>query len=289
MTRTRPAGAHRRVRGSGLDAVAAEGIVSQPIRSRDSAPSAPPSSRQSRAGRAARSAARRRRGPDDLRAGPRSPRARAPGSGTRSGASPARRGRRCRRSSARSSGAKPNSGRGAPTGSVAPMRRPSTVEVMLLTTIGLWALNLTVSRYILTHGFQPLAYAASATGSPRRLRALALAVERSLRISRRDLPLVARRGRRAVRQPDRVRLRAEDDVGVRPRADPRRDADLRRARRARAPHGAAVVALLGRRAPLLQRSRARRARVRRRALGRPRRRAARRSSPPRPGRRTRCS
>ena len=33
-------------------------------------------------------------------------------------------------------------------------RRPSTVEVMLLTTIALWSLNLTVSRYILTHGFQ---------------------------------------------------------------------------------------------------------------------------------------
>jgi len=29
---------------------------------------------------------------------------------------------------------------------------------MLLTTIGLWSLNLTVSRYILVHGFEPLAY-----------------------------------------------------------------------------------------------------------------------------------
>ena len=29
---------------------------------------------------------------------------------------------------------------------------------MLLSTIVLWSLNLTVSRYILTHGFQPLAY-----------------------------------------------------------------------------------------------------------------------------------
>ena len=38
------------------------------------------------------------------------------------------------------------------------MRRPTTVEVMLLSAIGLWALNLTFSRYILTHGFQPLAY-----------------------------------------------------------------------------------------------------------------------------------
>ncbi len=39
------------------------------------------------------------------------------------------------------------------------MRRPTSVEVMLLSAIGLWALNLTVTRYILTHGFQPLAYA----------------------------------------------------------------------------------------------------------------------------------
>ena len=30
---------------------------------------------------------------------------------------------------------------------------------MLLTTVVLWALNLTVTRYILTHGFEPLAYA----------------------------------------------------------------------------------------------------------------------------------
>ena len=28
---------------------------------------------------------------------------------------------------------------------------------MLLTTVVLWALNLTVTRYILTHGFEPLA------------------------------------------------------------------------------------------------------------------------------------
>ena len=35
---------------------------------------------------------------------------------------------------------------------------------MLLSTIGLWALNLTVSRYILTHGFQPLAYSSTRYG-----------------------------------------------------------------------------------------------------------------------------
>ena len=39
------------------------------------------------------------------------------------------------------------------------MRRPLSTELMLLATVVLWALNLTVTRYILTHGFQPLAYA----------------------------------------------------------------------------------------------------------------------------------
>ncbi len=70
------------------------------------------------------------------------------------------------------------------------MRRPSTVEVMLLTTIVLWALNLTVSRTILTHGFQPLAYTAVRYGLAAILTvAIALRFERSLRIRRRDLPL----------------------------------------------------------------------------------------------------
>ena len=72
------------------------------------------------------------------------------------------------------------------------MRRPTTVEVMLLTTIGLWALNLTVSRYILTHGFQPLAYATVRYGlAVLVFLGLALAVERSLRFERRDLAFVA--------------------------------------------------------------------------------------------------
>jgi|SRR5579862_4831907 len=39
------------------------------------------------------------------------------------------------------------------------MRRFSAVDVMLLGTVLLWALNLTVTKYLLQHGFQPLAYA----------------------------------------------------------------------------------------------------------------------------------
>jgi drug/metabolite transporter (DMT)-like permease len=71
------------------------------------------------------------------------------------------------------------------------MRRPSTVEAMLLTTIVLWALNLTVSRYILVHGFQPLAYGSVRYGLAALVFAsLTLAVERSLGIARRHLPLI---------------------------------------------------------------------------------------------------
>ena len=71
------------------------------------------------------------------------------------------------------------------------MRRPTSVEVMLLSAIGLWALNLTVSRYILTHGFQPLAYSTVRYGLASVVFiAIALVAERSLRIARRDLGLV---------------------------------------------------------------------------------------------------
>ncbi len=38
------------------------------------------------------------------------------------------------------------------------MRRISTVDLMLLATVLLWSLNFTVTKYALSHGFQPLAY-----------------------------------------------------------------------------------------------------------------------------------
>jgi len=71
------------------------------------------------------------------------------------------------------------------------MRRPLSTELMLLATVVLWALNLTVTRYILTHGFQPLAYATVRYGTATTIFvAIALIAERSLRIRRRDLGLV---------------------------------------------------------------------------------------------------
>jgi drug/metabolite transporter, DME family len=70
------------------------------------------------------------------------------------------------------------------------MRRPSRLEVMLLVTVLLWALNLTVTRYILTHGFQPLAYATVRYGLAVAIFVvIALVAERTVRIARRDLPL----------------------------------------------------------------------------------------------------
>jgi drug/metabolite transporter (DMT)-like permease len=62
---------------------------------------------------------------------------------------------------------------------------------MLLAAILLWSLNLTVTRYILTHGFRPLAYASVRYGLAAAVFALfTLVAEGSLRIARRDLPLI---------------------------------------------------------------------------------------------------
>lgn len=67
------------------------------------------------------------------------------------------------------------------------MRRPTTIELMLLGAIGLWALNLSVTRYILTHGFLPLSYAVVRYGLAAAVFAvIGLVAERSLRLGRRD-------------------------------------------------------------------------------------------------------
>ena len=71
------------------------------------------------------------------------------------------------------------------------MRRTPTVELMLLTTVVLWALNLTVTRYILTHGFAPLAYATVRYGAASLIfLVIAVVAERTLRIRRTDVLLV---------------------------------------------------------------------------------------------------
>ena len=62
---------------------------------------------------------------------------------------------------------------------------------MLFGTVLLWALNSTVTRYVLTHGFQPLAYATIRYACATALFwAFTYSRERSFRIARRDLRLV---------------------------------------------------------------------------------------------------
>jgi drug/metabolite transporter (DMT)-like permease len=66
------------------------------------------------------------------------------------------------------------------------MRRP-TADLMLLATVSLWALNFTVSKYILDQGLHPLAYSSVRYGTAALLfAAITLAWEGSLRIGRRD-------------------------------------------------------------------------------------------------------
>jgi drug/metabolite transporter (DMT)-like permease len=63
---------------------------------------------------------------------------------------------------------------------------------MLVTTVSLWALNFTVSKYILDHGFRPLAYSSVRYACAAIIfAAITIAWEGSLRIGRRDLPLLA--------------------------------------------------------------------------------------------------
>ena len=71
------------------------------------------------------------------------------------------------------------------------MRRISAVDLMLLGTVLLWALNSTVTRYVLTHGFQPLAYATIRYACATLLFwGFTYAREGSFRIALRDLRLV---------------------------------------------------------------------------------------------------
>ena len=70
------------------------------------------------------------------------------------------------------------------------MRKPSSLEVQLLVTVLLWALNLTMTRYILTHGFEPLAYATVRYGIATAIFVgIVLVGERALRLARADMPL----------------------------------------------------------------------------------------------------
>jgi drug/metabolite transporter (DMT)-like permease len=69
--------------------------------------------------------------------------------------------------------------------------RRGTADLMLLATVSLWALNFTVSKYILDEGFHPLAYSSVRYACAALLfAAITLVWEGSLRIGRRELPLI---------------------------------------------------------------------------------------------------
>jgi drug/metabolite transporter (DMT)-like permease len=62
---------------------------------------------------------------------------------------------------------------------------------MLLTTVLLWALNFTVTKYVLEHGFQPLAYSTVRYGMATIIFTwFTYGVEGSFRVRRRDIPLI---------------------------------------------------------------------------------------------------
>src|SRR3954454_1369902 len=73
------------------------------------------------------------------------------------------------------------------------MRRPGSVDLILVATVLIWAFNVTVTRYVLTHGFQPLAYGAIRYGVAALLAvSVALLLEHSLSVGgRRSLLLIA--------------------------------------------------------------------------------------------------
>src|SRR6266508_2306208 len=63
------------------------------------------------------------------------------------------------------------------------MRRPSPVDLMLIATVVIWAFNITVTKYVLTHGFRPLAYASIRYAAAALLfAALTVALEGTLRV-----------------------------------------------------------------------------------------------------------
>jgi drug/metabolite transporter (DMT)-like permease len=71
------------------------------------------------------------------------------------------------------------------------MRR-SAAELMLLGTVALWALNYTVSKYILDKGFQPLAYSSIRYGAAALVFfAITIAIEGTVRLARKDVVLAA--------------------------------------------------------------------------------------------------
>jgi drug/metabolite transporter (DMT)-like permease len=77
-------------------------------------------------------------------------------------------------------------------GSFSLMRRPELADLMLLATVTLWGLNFTVTKYVISHGFQPIAYSCLRFGAAAAiLGTVAYGRERTFALRRRDLVFLA--------------------------------------------------------------------------------------------------
>ena len=103
---------------------------------------------------------------------------------------------------------------------------------MLIATIVIWAFNITVTKYVLTHGFRPLAYGAIRYAAAALLAAgVAVVLERSLAVGgRRSLGLIGVASLFLLANQFSFVYALEARIGDDGRADPRDDADLRRDR-----------------------------------------------------------
>ncbi|HZB24183.1 MAG TPA: DMT family transporter [Gaiellaceae bacterium] len=71
------------------------------------------------------------------------------------------------------------------------MRRPSAAEIGLLVTVVIWSLNFTMTKYVLDHGFKPLAYSSLRFAAAAIVfSAITLAIEGTLWMRRRDVALL---------------------------------------------------------------------------------------------------
>jgi drug/metabolite transporter (DMT)-like permease len=71
------------------------------------------------------------------------------------------------------------------------MRRVTSADLMLAATVLIWAFNFTVTKFVLEHGFQPIAYSTFRYGAAALLFAgLTYSLEGSLRVGRRHLLLL---------------------------------------------------------------------------------------------------
>jgi drug/metabolite transporter (DMT)-like permease len=71
------------------------------------------------------------------------------------------------------------------------VRRLGTADVLMLVTVLLWGLNFSVTKYVITHGFQPLAYSSIRyTAGALLFAGFTYASERTLAVRPRDVPLL---------------------------------------------------------------------------------------------------